>query len=218
MASLANQCVSHGDKRYPQCLLDQLALWAAADALTAHTIDPRLGASNQAWFQSEWTIAAAALALSQVVHEPALDAARLDSAIAWLHRAWLEQISYAGGPATCCNNHAYWRGLQATLEGVLANDQTLFRWGLGRYALAIDHLVAVGDDAQWPLEMARKELALHYHNFALLPLVLMAEIAPQQGLELYAYQAAGRDLHSAVRLVAKTWHAPASWPALGLIK
>ncbi len=217
VAVLANQYLLHGQARYARCLLQQLGDWADADALTAYTVDERPGASNQAWYQAEWSIAAAALALSQVVAEPTLDPGRLAQVIAWLQRASRKQISYPGGRSTCCNNHAYWRGLHATMVGVLANDPALYRWGLGRYALAIEHLAPAGTDAHWPLESARKELALHYHNFALLPLVLTAEIAAQQGLDLYAYRVDGRDLHSAVRYLSRSWNTPAAWPAQGLL-
>ena len=45
------------------------------------------------------------------------------ASIAWLHKVSRKQISYPGGDNTCCNNHAYWRGLHATMIGVLANDR-----------------------------------------------------------------------------------------------
>lgn len=212
-ARLANLYVAYADASYAHCLVNHLHRWAHADALTDYATSTAKGASNQAWFQVGWTASAAALALSQVVHEPALDASRLNSVITWLHRVSRQQIAYSGGEFTCCNNHAWWRGLHATMVGVLANDPALYRWGLGRYALAIEQLAA---DGRWPLEMARHELALHYQNFALLPLVMIAEIAGRQGLNLYAYKRDGRDLHSAVNFLARTWANPASWPALGL--
>ena len=213
-ARLANAYVATGDARQAGCLVDHLNRWAQAGALLNYTmpIDPK--ASKQVWYQVEWSAAAAALALSQVLGEPTLDRARVDAVIGWLHQVSRKQISHPGGDNTCCNNHAYWRGLHATMVGVLANDPQLFRWGLGRYTLAIDELAANGS---WPLEMARQELSLHYQNFALLPLVLIAEIASQQGLDLYAYQSAnGQDLHGAIRFLARTLAARGSWPALGL--
>lgn len=213
-ARLANAYVASGDPAPAICLVDHLHRWAQAGALLDYQVVNAPGASNQAWFQTEWSVAAAALALSQVVAEPALDAGRVDAVIAWLHRVSSKQIAYPGGVNTCCNNHAYWRGLHATMVGVLAGDVQMFRWGLGRYTLAIDHLAA---DGHWPLEMARQELALHYQNFALLPLVMVAEIAAQQGLDLYAYKAAdGQDLHGAIRFLAATLASKDSWAARGL--
>ena len=199
VAGLANQYVASGEGRYAQCLLTQLHLWASANALTGYTVSTAVGASKQAWYQTEWSAGTAALALSQVVREPSLDPTRLKAVIDWLQRVSHQQISHPGGENTCCNNHAYWRGLHATMIGVLANDAELFRWGLGRYALAMEELAP---DGSWPREMARHEQAMLYQNFALLPLVMMAEIAAQQGLDLYGYQVKNRDIHSAVRFLA----------------
>lgn len=212
-AQLANQYVASGQPPYAVCLINHLHRWAKADALMNYTVSTKEGASNQAWYQTEWSASAAALALSQVVSEPNLDATKLADVIAWLQRVSHKQISFPGGENTCCNNHAYWRGLHATMVGVLAGDKELYRWGLGRYAVAMEHLALNGS---WPLEMARKEQALHYQNFALLPLVMIAEIAARQDLDLYAYQIDGRDLHSAVNFLAKTLKNPDSWATLGL--
>ncbi len=212
-ARLANQYVAGGQAVYATCLLEHLSRWAQADALTAYTVSTEKGASNQAWYQAEWSASAAALALSQVVAEPAVDATQLGEVIAWLQRVSRKQVSFPGGENTCCNNHAYWRGLHATMVGVLANDKDLYRWGLGRYALAIEHLAP---NSSWPLEIDRKEQSLHYENFALLPLVMIAEIAAQQGDDLYAYKVDGRDLHSAIGFLAQTLSKPDSWAALGL--
>ncbi len=200
-ATLANQYVATGDPRNAACLLDHLERWAKADALTGYTVSTDMGASNQAWYQAEWSASAAALALSQVLPEPSLSADKVNLVIQWLQRVSKQQISHPGGENTCCNNHAYWRGLHATMIGVLANDSELFRWGLGRYALAVEHLAPNGS---WPLEMARHEQSLHYQNYALLPLVLIAEIAAQQGIDLYAYKVDGRDLHSAITFLGKS--------------
>ncbi len=198
-ARLANQYVASGEARYASCLLDHLDRWAKADTLLAYEVSTQKGASNQPWYQAEWSASAASLALSQVIAEPALDAAQVARVIDWLHRVSKKQISYPGGENTCCNNHAYWRGLHATMIGVLANDAELFRWGLGRYALAIEHMAA---DGSWPLEMARHEQSLHYQNYSLLPLVMIAEIAAQQGIDLYAHKLEGRDLHLAIGFLA----------------
>ena len=194
-ASLGNLYVATGEAGMRVCLLTHLGRWADANALTGYTVSTAPGVSNQPWYQAEWSASAAALALSQVVREPSLEPAAVDRVIAWLHRVSLKQTSYPGGENTCCNNHAYWRGLHATMVGVLANDQELFRWGLGRYALAIDQ---IAEDGSLPLEVARHEQALHYQNYALLPLMVIAEIAAQQGIDLYGYKANDRDLHAAV--------------------
>jgi poly(beta-D-mannuronate) lyase len=53
-------------------------------------------------------------------------------------------------------------------------------------------------DGSLPHEMARGARALHYQNFAILPLVFIAEIAARQGYDLYGLAVDGRDIHLAV--------------------
>ena len=215
VARLANTYVATGRAGFATCLVEQLDRWAQAEALLDYTVSGGAGASKQAWYQVEWTASAAALALSQVMAEPTLNRARLARVLAWLQQVSTKQISDPGGVNTCCNNHAYWRGLHATMVGVLTGDLKLYCWGFGCYILAIDHLAANGS---WPLEMARKELSMHYQNFALQPLVLIAEIAAQQGLDLYAYRSAsGQDLHAAIGFLALNRAQPERWAALGLV-
>jgi poly(beta-D-mannuronate) lyase len=46
--------------------------------------------------------------------------------------------------------------------------------------------------------MERHEMAVHYQSFAIEPLVMIAELASRQGIDLYGYQKHGRSLKSAV--------------------
>ncbi len=50
--------------------------------------------------------------------------------------------------------------------------------------------------------MVRGYRALHYQDFALTPLVHIAEIAARQGYDLYSLEIDGKDLHRAVRFLA----------------
>jgi poly(beta-D-mannuronate) lyase len=56
--------------------------------------------------------------------------------------------------------------------------------------------------------MARHENAIHYQGFALQPLVLIAQFAARQGLDLYAYQAHGRTLRDAIVLFGRAVEEP----------
>ena len=62
------------------------------------------------------------------------------------------------------------------------NDKELFTWGIERYRLGISQIQA---DGTLPLELARRSKARYYHNFALMPLVLIGEVAAQNGIDLY---------------------------------
>lgn len=194
VATLGNLYVLTGKPVYAECLLEQLGDWADAGALLNYRPSER----KQAWYQAEWSAGAAALALSQVIREPSLNPARKATVLSWLNRVSRWQISEPGEQLTCCNNHSYWRGLQATMIGVLTQDDELFRWGVGRYVQGIDQ---IAQDGSLPLEMVRHEQSLHYQNYALQPLIMIGEIASRQGLDLHAYTHDGRSIHTAVHFL-----------------
>ena len=63
-------------------------------------------------------------------------------------------------------------------------------------------------DGTLPLEMARGARALHYHLYALAPLVLLAEFGEANGLDLYAHN------HGAIHRLADVSVAGLKNPAL----
>lgn len=195
VTELAGSYVARGRPGDARCLVDLAAAWADAGALLDY--DPRR--DQQSWFTVEWTAASLSLALSVVRAEPALDRAKRDHVLVWLRRVVVKQIGFPGGPTSCCNNHFYWRGLQAAAAGIVIPDDELFRWGLTSWWGALKE---IAEDGALKLEMQRRERAMHYQNFALGPLVLLAELASRQGIDLYAIARDGRAMHDAVRFMA----------------
>ena len=104
------------------------------------------------------------------------------------------------GDADHENNHAYWRALCATSVGILTSDNKLYRRGLAQYVRAIGQL---NRDGSFPLEMARHENALHYQSFALAPLVMIAELARRQGIDLYSLRVNGHTIDDAVDFLVR---------------
>ena len=80
------------------------------------------------------------------------------------------------------NNHRYWAGMAVMAAGIAANNSYLFDWGIDSYRIGA---AQIAPDGTLPLEMARASRALHYHLFAAAPLVIMAEIANANGVDLY---------------------------------
>jgi poly(beta-D-mannuronate) lyase len=80
------------------------------------------------------------------------------------------------------NNHAYWAGMAIGAAGIAIRERALFDWGLVRARIAI---AQIQSDGVLPLERDRRTLALHYHVFALAPLVMLAEMATVNGIRLY---------------------------------
>lgn len=194
-AQLAGSYAARGRAEDAQCLIELALSWAEAGALLDY--DPRK--QSQSWYTVEWAAASLGLALSIVRGEPGLDAAKRDRVSAWLRRVVTKQIGHGGGATSCCNNHYYWRGLQAAAAGVVIPDDDLFRWGLASWWHALGHLAP---DGSFPLEMARHERAIAYQNFALGPLIMTAELAARQGIDLHALGRNDRTMHDAVAFLA----------------
>lgn len=183
-----NQYVATGNHAESACALAQIDAWAKARALLDY--NPR----SQSWYQVEWTLGSAAVTTSVLVNDSTLDPAQLHRVIAWLDDVARKDISFER-PGLDSNNHHYWRALGATATGVLASDDELFRFGLDTYKDAVKEIDPAG---AFPREMARHENAIHYQGFALQPLIVIAEFASHQGINLYAYQAHHRSIRSAI--------------------
>jgi poly(beta-D-mannuronate) lyase len=81
------------------------------------------------------------------------------------------------------NNLAYWGALAVAATGIATDRHDLFGWGIGKYRLGVRQIL---DDGTLPLEMDRAAMALHYHLFAVAPLVLLAELGEVNGIDLYS--------------------------------
>ena len=185
-----NQYLATGSHAEAACALAQLDTWAQARALLDY--DPKV--SSQAWYQVEWTLSSAGTTDSVLVNDSTLDSAQQRRVTAWLDTAARKLISFEK-PGESGNNHHYWRALAAISIGVTASDNNLFHFGIDTYKQAIDDIDANG---AFPREMARHENAIRYQGFALEPLVLIAEFAARQGVDLYTYQSHGRTLRDAI--------------------
>ncbi len=94
------------------------------------------------------------------------------------------------------NNHWYWMGLAAAAVGIAADSDKHWQMAKSIFADAAKDIAA---DGTLPLELARQGRALHYHAFALQPLVVLTELAAARGEDWTTLNDGA--LH---RLVAKT--------------
>jgi len=82
------------------------------------------------------------------------------------------------------NNHRYWAGFAVCAAGVAINDK-------GDYEFGIEALKTGANEIQpngvLPREMGRAGRALHYHLYALAPLIMIAELAQANGTDLYSF-------------------------------
>ena len=160
-----------------RCALERLDAWADQGALLGR-INPQ-GAQVRTWALS--SLASSYLKLRDAEGLEAIKGRRVE---AWIRQLASEVTSYysARTGSDALNNQAYWAGQASILAGVAVNDKGLFTWGIERYRLGISQVQA---DGTLPLELARRSKARYYHNFALMPLVLIGEVAAQNGIDLY---------------------------------
>ncbi len=108
------------------------------------------------------------------------------------------------------NNHATWWTLQVATYGVFVGDQARVEEAFAFYreTLLMDQMIA---DGSFPEELARTR-SYHYTHFNLKPMVLLAEIAYQQGVDLWNYELAdGRCLKKGIDYLADYVDKPETW-------
>jgi poly(beta-D-mannuronate) lyase len=167
-----------GDPVYASRAVDALATWARAGALLGNV-------DRQGSYERVWTLAGLALAYLEVRDAPHVDPAGRAAV-----EAWLVKVAEAAKPGEAragrmsdANNHADWAALAVAAAGAAAHDRALYDWGLARGRIGISQ---IRPDGLMPLELARGAMALHYHLFALAPLIMLAELGEANGVDLYA--------------------------------
>jgi poly(beta-D-mannuronate) lyase len=168
-----------GGQAAAACALQWLGHFAAQGALTGAM------PTNQAVYVQGWLLGALAVAALKAAPQaggmPPPVATWL-AAIAARTRAYFDpRLSKTDGR----NNHRYWAGFAVMAAGIAADRRDLFDWGLASARIG---LAQIQPDGTLPLEMARRGRALHYHLFAAAPLVMAAELALPNGIDLYAEQ------------------------------
>ena len=178
------------DSRLATCLAGWLDSWARAGAMLGT-------ATSQGAYERKWTLSTLALNYVLLGDAPEIAAGsrrRIEAWLADLARATVPP--YAAKRFSEQNNHLNWAALAVLATGIAVQDAGLFEWGLAAARGGIGNIDA---DGSLPLELRRASKAMHYHRFALEPLILAAEIAAANGIDLYAER--GGALH---RLTAYT--------------
>ena len=187
-------------------LLNHLENWAEQNALYNHEYgNCDADSPKQDWYQLKWLIGSASITYGIISNDSNL--ADYDKLLVknWLKTIMLKQLSYSAGAYDGRNNHLYWQGLAAAAVGVMCEDDEIFSFGLKTFYRALD---AMSQDGSFPLEMLRGEDAIHYQCFAIQPLVYIAEIANQQGYDLYGAERNGKNIHLAIKYLLDVIHDP----------
>ncbi len=193
VTNMANKYVASGGKDVgqAQCALQWLSAWAQEDALGK--LDTR-----QSNLSVTRIVAGLALAYTQLPSGTAgFPKAKRDEIEAWLQRrAEGAMATYNDGSDRKSNlqNHRYWGGLAVAAVGVATGRRDMLDWGVESYRIGVCQIDAQG---ALPLELARGERARDYHLHALMPLIMIAELAEANGIK--AYEICGGAIHRLVR-------------------
>ena len=164
------------DARDTDCVMDLLAGWAAGHALLT------IGANYQGDFERSWAGTDFALALLRFPATTTNADPRFRQIKPWLI-AIAEETRDSDRINHLDNNLVYWAGLDLMSIGTLTGRQDLVEAGIARARQGISD---IGPHGELQRELKRGERALHYHNFALIPLVFCAELASRRKIDLYA--------------------------------
>lgn len=158
-----------------QCALRWLAAWAKAGALLG-----TMG-SQQAEAERKWDFTGSALAYLKLKRFATVEqTAAIEPWLIQLADVSRDFFNDAGHKR---NNHWYWLGLGLGATGLATGSER--HW---KEARSIMHDAArdIAADGTLPLELARGTRALHYHVFAAMPLVTLAELGRARGEDFYA--------------------------------
>jgi poly(beta-D-mannuronate) lyase len=171
-----------GSREAAQCVLGLLNTAAADGVFTGKM------SSRQAYYVQGWVIGALAIAYLKVRGSGLDHPEEATSQTNWMKTVARQTMDYydnarskPGGEAE--NNHLYWAGVEVAAIAIAANDRSLFDWAMATYKNGVQQITPEGT---LPLEMRRGQRALHYHLYAIAPLVYLAEFGEDNGIRLFA--------------------------------
>jgi poly(beta-D-mannuronate) lyase len=176
MRDFVSRLNKSADRNDWSCALALLESWAKADALMGHI------SGHQGYYERSW----AGTDFAMVILRMPPDFVTRNAAAFGTIDPWLERIAVATRNAEAINrlhnNLVYWAGLDLIAIGTVTHNDGLVDSGLLRVRQGIRD---IGPDGALAREIKRGERALHYHTFALIPLVFAAELVQQRNIDLY---------------------------------
>lgn len=171
-----------GSRDAVKCALSQMEAATKDGVLTGRM------SSNQAYYVQGWVIGAISISYLKVRNSGLITHGQERTILNWIQKVVSQSQNYfdqhsKAGHGDAQNNHLYWAGVEVAAAGIAANDRQLFDWAMGTYHAGISQ---IQPDGSLPQEMRRGQRALHYHLYALAPLVYLAEFGEDNGLHSYA--------------------------------
>lgn len=176
MRNFISKLNTAADKGDWPCTLSLLESWAKADAL----MGPISG--YQGYYERSW----AGTDFAMIILRMPRGLREGNRAQFEVIDPWLKRIAFATRDSDQINhlhnNLVYWAGLNLIAIGTVTDDANLIDSGLIRVREGIHD---IGPNGALAREVKRGNRALHYHTFALLPLVFSAELVQRRHIDLY---------------------------------
>lgn len=194
VSKLSDRYLERGEPEAAACTIAWLERWARDRAMLGQMIRVN---NDQSEYVRTWTNASAAISWNKVREQASVEQRQVID-------AWLEEVSWATlgywshHLKSKRNNHYYWTGVGVMAAAVATEDADLLKEARHIYETGLSE---IQDDGVLPMEMRRGIRALHYHNFAAMPLVMIAEMARKRGQDWFALRE-GRLDRLAARVVA----------------
>ena len=171
-----------GSRAAAECAIEHMQA-AAKDGIFTGKMS-----SNQAYYVQGWVLGAISIAYLKIRNSGLIHSEQEHDILPWIAKGVQQTVDYyearrKQGTGDAENNHLYWAGVEVSAAGIATNNRKLFDWGIATYHVGI---AAIEPDGSLPREMQRGQRALHYHLFAVAPLVYLAEFGEDNGLDLYA--------------------------------
>lgn len=177
---------STGSRTAAECAVAHMTAAARDGVFTGNM------SSRQAYYVQGWVIGAIAIAYLKVRDTGLITNDEEQLLFPWFDNVAGQSIAFYEKDGAK-NNHLYWAGVESIAIGVATGDRRFFDWAIAAYRTGIDQ---IQPDGSLPLEMRRGQRALHYHLYAIAPLVYIAEFGVVNGIDLYAEKE-----HALARLV-----------------
>lgn len=175
--------LSKGTNKAPaRCVMDWMVYWAKKHAM--------MGEENTGGTViRHWVLASLGAAYMQIKDASFLDVNNKALVENWLRNLAIKTVTKYPFETDIIgkqNNHMYWAAWAVASIGIAIDNERLFEWSMNRARYVVrTHIDA---DGTLPYELKRGGKAVHYHQFAVIPLVMLAEAGLRNGYDLYEYR------------------------------
>lgn len=187
--NLGDLYLSTRDQKVADCAMKWLVAWSSTKALSKTT---NYGQNYSAFSESQGEYTRMGLPAGYLINYLKIKPSTPNTSDAVKFKVWMKSVLAASrafmenrekNPADR-NNHSYWAGYVNMLYAEAFDDMNSYeaKWGIKRFDMGV---TSIKSNGILPNEMGRRELIAKYHQYAMVPLVLMAEMGQRNGLSMY---------------------------------